>query len=130
MDTRPRPGGAVRGGRSDSSPSERWVLYEKRRCAARWGAGARRIFDRGDGAVNVLAVILACSLDPDDALVRALVEIQNEGNVYFVGDTSTLQSKDELTSVEDALRVADGIRAHGVVPQWDYSAYPRLGGAL
>jgi hypothetical protein len=66
--------------------------------------------------VDVLAVILACSLYPDDALVRALVELQSEGNVYFVGDTSTLQSKDALKSVEDALRVAEGIRAHGGRP--------------
>lgn len=66
--------------------------------------------------MDVLAVILACSLYPDDALVRALVEIQSEGNVYFVGDTSTLQSKDGLKSAEDALHVADGIRAHGGRP--------------
>jgi hypothetical protein len=66
--------------------------------------------------VDVLAVILACSLYPDDALVRALVEIQSEGNVYFIGDTSTLQSKDGLKSAEDALHVADGIRSQGGRP--------------
>ena len=36
--------------------------------------------------------------------------------MYFVGDTSTLQSKDGLKSAEDALHVADGIRAHGGRP--------------
>jgi hypothetical protein len=47
---------------------------------------------------------------------RELVAFQNQGNPYFVGDMSTLQSKDGLTSVEDAARVANDMRDHGGPP--------------
>ena len=66
--------------------------------------------------MDVLAIILACSLYPDDALVQELVAFQSQGNPYFVGDASTLQSRDGLTSVEDAVRVADDMRDHGGRP--------------
>ena len=66
--------------------------------------------------MDILAIILACSLHPDDQLVRALIDVQSGGNVYFVGDLATLQSKDSLGSVEEALRVADDIRQYGGRP--------------
>ena len=66
--------------------------------------------------MDILAIILACSLHPDDQLVRALIDVQSGGNVYFVGDLATLQTKDSLGSVEEALRVADDIRQHGGRP--------------
>lgn len=66
--------------------------------------------------MDVLAIILACSLYPDDALVQQLVAFQSQGNPYFVGDTSTLQSKDGLTSVGEAVRVANDMRDHGGRP--------------
>jgi hypothetical protein len=66
--------------------------------------------------VDVLAIILACSLHPDDALVRTLVDVQSEGNVYFVGDLKTLKSKDSLTSADAALRYAEGLRGQGGRP--------------
>ena len=66
--------------------------------------------------MDVLAVILACSLYPDDNLVRVLVEVQSSGNVYFVGDLTTLKSKDTLGSADAALRFAEELRAHGGRP--------------
>jgi hypothetical protein len=66
--------------------------------------------------VDVLAIILACSLHPDDALVRALVDVQSGGNAYFVGDLATLKTKDTLASPEAALRYAEDLRRHGGRP--------------
>jgi hypothetical protein len=66
--------------------------------------------------VDVLAIILACSLHPDDALVRTLVDVQSEGNVYFVGDLKTLKSKDSLKSADAALRYAEELRGQGGRP--------------
>jgi hypothetical protein len=66
--------------------------------------------------VDVLAIILACSLHPDDALVRTLVDVQSSGNVYFVGDLATLKTNDSLTSSAAALRFAEDLRRHGGRP--------------
>jgi hypothetical protein len=66
--------------------------------------------------MDVLALILACSLHPDDALVRTLVDVQSSGNVYFVGDLATLKTNDNLTSAADALRAAEEIGSHGGRP--------------
>lgn len=66
--------------------------------------------------MDVLAIILACSLHPDDALVRALVDVQSGGNVYFVGDLSTLKTNDSLTSADAALRFAENIKRLGGRP--------------
>jgi len=66
--------------------------------------------------MDLLAVILACSLYPDDNLVRVLVGVQSSGNVYFVGDLATLKSKDTLGSADAALRFAEELRAHGGRP--------------
>ena len=66
--------------------------------------------------MDVLAIILACSLHPDDALVRTLVDVQSEGNVYFVGDLKTLKSKDWLKSADAALQYADELRSQGGRP--------------
>lgn len=66
--------------------------------------------------MDILAVILACSLHPDDSLVRVLIDVQSGGNVYFVGDLATLKSKDTLGSAEAALRFAEDLREHGGRP--------------
>jgi len=66
--------------------------------------------------VDVLALILACSLHPDDALVRTLVDVQSSGNVYFVGDLATLKTNDSLTSPEAALRFTEELQRHGGRP--------------
>jgi hypothetical protein len=66
--------------------------------------------------MDLLAVILACSLHPDDALVRTLVDVESSGNVYFVGDLATLKTNDSLKSAEAALRFAEDLRRHGGRP--------------
>lgn len=66
--------------------------------------------------MDILAIILACSLHADDQLVRTLVDVQSSGNPYFVGDLRTLKTYDSLRSTEDALRVAEDIRRNGGRP--------------
>jgi hypothetical protein len=66
--------------------------------------------------MDLLALILACSLHPDDALVRTLIDVQSEGNVYFVGDLKTLKSKDGFKSADAALQYAEELRAQGGRP--------------
>jgi len=66
--------------------------------------------------VDVLAVILACSLHPDDQLVRALIAVQSRGNANFVGDLATLKTNDTLPSPEAALRFADDLERSGGRP--------------
>ncbi len=66
--------------------------------------------------MDVLAIILACSLHPDDQLVRTLVDVQSSGNRFFVGDLRTLKTNDSLRSAEDALRFAENVRRQGGRP--------------
>jgi hypothetical protein len=66
--------------------------------------------------MDVLAIILACSLHPDDTFVRTLVDVQSGGNVYFVGDLATLKTNDALASPAAALRFAEELRRHGGKP--------------
>jgi hypothetical protein len=74
--------------------------------------------------MDVLAIILACSLHPDDVLVRTLVDVQSSGNVYFVGDLATLKTNDSLTSADAALRFAEDLRRHGGRPAIGLLAVP------
>jgi hypothetical protein len=66
--------------------------------------------------VDILAIILACSLHPDDALVRTLVDVQSGDTVLFVGDLSTLTMNDGLRTNADALQFADQVRRRGGRP--------------
>jgi hypothetical protein len=66
--------------------------------------------------LDVLSLILACSLHSDDALVRVMVDVQSAGNVYFVGNLATLKTRDDLTSAAAALKAADDIAGHGGRP--------------
>jgi hypothetical protein len=66
--------------------------------------------------MDVLAIILACSLHPDDELVRTLIDVQSNRNAYFVGDLSTLKTNDSLETPTDALRFAEDLRRHGGRP--------------
>jgi hypothetical protein len=66
--------------------------------------------------MDVLAIILACSLHPDDQLVRTLVDVQSNGNRFFVGDLRTLKTNDSLRSAADALRFAEDLRRQGGNP--------------
>lgn len=66
--------------------------------------------------MDVLAILLACSLHPDDALVRHLAHVQSNDSAYFVGDLATLQTRDDLATAAAALRVAEGIERNGGRP--------------
>jgi hypothetical protein len=66
--------------------------------------------------MDVLALILACSLHPDDALVRTLVDVQSSGNPFFVGDLATLRTNDRLPTAEAALRFAKDLQRRGGRP--------------
>jgi hypothetical protein len=79
--------------------------------------------------MDILALILACSLHPDDALVRTLVDVQSGGNVYFVGDLADLQTRDGLTSAEAALKVVEEIARKGGRPAVGLLGVPIAWGA-
>lgn len=66
--------------------------------------------------MDVLAIILACSLHPDDQLVRTLVDVQSSGNRFFVGDLRTLKTNDSLRSADGALRFAEDLQRRGGRP--------------
>jgi hypothetical protein len=66
--------------------------------------------------MDVLALILACSVYPDDSLVRAMVELASQGNPNFVGDLSTLATFDQVSSLADAERVVIELDRQGGRP--------------
>jgi hypothetical protein len=59
--------------------------------------------------MDVVTLILACSLYPDDSLVRALISVQSQDNPYFVGDLATLKTSDRLTSPDAAMVETEAI---------------------
>ena len=59
--------------------------------------------------MDVVTLILACSLYPDDALVRALISVQSQDNPYFVGDLATLKTSDRLMSPDAAMVETEAI---------------------
>jgi len=72
----------------------------------------------------LLALILSCSVHPDDHLVQALAAKLSLDNQYFVGDLSTLNTYDDAHSVADAKKVVDGILAKGGRPAVGYLSVP------
>jgi hypothetical protein len=66
--------------------------------------------------MDVLTIILACSVYPDDSLVRAMVDLASQGNPYFVGDLTTLLTFDQSKSAPDAQRVVSEIDKRGGRP--------------
>jgi hypothetical protein len=65
-------------------------------------------------AMDPFALILACSLYPDEHLVRAMVEASSQGNATFVADIATLVTYDRSSSPADAhLLVAELERQGG-----------------
>jgi hypothetical protein len=66
--------------------------------------------------MDVLTIILACSVYPDDSLVRAMVDLASRGNQYFVGDLATLLTFDQSKSAADAQRVVSEIDKRGGRP--------------
>jgi hypothetical protein len=66
--------------------------------------------------MDVLTIILACSVYPDEHLVRAMVDLASQGNAYFVGDLTTLLTFDQNRSAADAQRVVSEIDRRGGRP--------------
>jgi hypothetical protein len=72
----------------------------------------------------LLALILSCSLHPDDDLVLALASKLSQGNQFFVGDLSNLETYDGAKSAADALGIATRIKGAGGRPAIGYLAVP------
>jgi hypothetical protein len=88
--------------------------------------------------MDLLAIVFACSLHSDDQLVRAIVQVQSEGNAYFVGDITATTSDDSPRSAEDANRLLAALerKGHrpalglmGLSPEWA-AGYGRQPGEL
>lgn len=72
----------------------------------------------------LLALILSCSVHPDDHLVEALAAKLSLDNQYFVGDLSNLNTYDNAHSVTDAKKIVDAILAKGGRPAVGYLSVP------
>ena len=72
----------------------------------------------------LLALILSCSLHPDDDLVLALASTLSQGNQFFVGDLSNLETYDSAKSTVEALRIATRLKDAGGRPAIGYLAVP------
>ncbi len=72
----------------------------------------------------VLALILSCSVHPDDNLVEALAAKLSLNNQFFVGDLTTLDTYDTAKSVEEASRIVAALQARGGRPAVGYLAVP------
>ncbi len=74
--------------------------------------------------MDLLTVILACSLHPDDRLVEAFVRKLSDANPLFVGDFVSLATHDDLASPEQALELARSIADKGGRPGLGLMAIP------
>jgi len=74
--------------------------------------------------MDVLAIILACSVYPDETLVRAMVDLGSQRNPHFVGDLSTMATYDGLRSRSDARRVVRELERGGGQPLLGLLALP------
>ncbi len=66
--------------------------------------------------MDVLTLILACSVYPDDSLVRAMVDLASRGNASFVGDMTTLATFDETASSTAAEKLVRELDRQGGKP--------------
>jgi hypothetical protein len=66
--------------------------------------------------MDPFALILACSLYPDEHLVRAMMDASSQGNVTFVGDVATLVTYDRPASAADARRLVEELEKQGGRP--------------
>jgi hypothetical protein len=66
--------------------------------------------------MDVLTIILACSVYPDDHLVRAMVELASQNNQHFVGDLATLLAFDQAKDKAAAERVVTEVARQGGRP--------------
>lgn len=77
--------------------------------------------------MDVLSAILACSLYFDDGLVRAIVQVNSDGNPLFVGDTVNLVSYEGVKTLDQARATLSSVTSGqgravvglmGVPPEW------------
>jgi hypothetical protein len=66
--------------------------------------------------MDILTIILACSLHFDDDLVAALVHKVSSDNPFLVGDLVTLETHDHLTTIVEAKAAVQDILRHGGRP--------------
>jgi hypothetical protein len=66
--------------------------------------------------MDVLTLILACSVYPDDSLVRAMVDLASQGNPHFVGDMTTLATFDKTTTSAEADHLVSELNRQGGRP--------------
>ncbi len=66
--------------------------------------------------MDVLALILTCSVYPDDHLVRAMVDLASQENPHFVGDLVTLVTFNRARSVPGAQRIVAELEKRGGKP--------------
>jgi hypothetical protein len=74
--------------------------------------------------MDLLTIILACSLHPDDRLVEAFVRKVSDANSLLVGDFVTLETHDDLRSVDEALDLAEELVRKGGRPGLGLMAIP------
>jgi hypothetical protein len=74
--------------------------------------------------VDLLTIILACSLHPDDQLVEAFIRKVSDANPLFLGDFVTLATHHDLTSPDQALELATPISTKGGRPALGLMAIP------
>jgi hypothetical protein len=63
--------------------------------------------------MDLLTAVLACSLHPDDQLVRAIVQVQSEGQQLFVGDLTELKGTDSARTIAEAGTLLAGVERKG-----------------
>jgi hypothetical protein len=66
--------------------------------------------------MDVLALILTCSVYPDDHLIRAMVSLASQENPHFVGDMVTLVTFDRTHTLSDAQRIVGELEKRGGKP--------------
>ncbi|HEY0709221.1 MAG TPA: hypothetical protein VGG33_20595 [Polyangia bacterium] len=76
--------------------------------------------------MDVLALIVACSVYPDQAVVRAMVELSSRGNPNFVGDVATFTTYDDLASRRQADRLVTALESRGGRPVLGLMGLPPL----
>ena len=66
--------------------------------------------------MDVLSLILVCSMYPDEHLVRAMVDASSQGNQYFVADVATLVTFDKAANQTDAQTLVTELEKQGGRP--------------
>jgi hypothetical protein len=74
--------------------------------------------------VDLLTIILACSLHPDDQLVEAFIRKVTDANPLFLGDFVSLTTHDDLTSPDQVLELAAAMSEKGGRPAVGLMAVP------